>query len=270
MADGAGGFPPITLYTYALSFYGVKVQCFLNYKRIPFEHFYINPLRVKKDLPSGYQIPALKIGDEARNDSTPLGIWLDELCPNTPRLLPESGPEREKLLQIDKWCSDQLIPGTFRFFPGDGWNRWVNGWHLARALNLTARGGLPWYLRVAWPFILRRVGFWKRHLKKAHSDGLSLPDSKRRVYTEFVKHLEGGPFLGGRDMPSLPDFAAFPMFAMWYQAKYRMSADILEYPEIMTWLARIEPHATAICPLLPASLKVRDLPPLLEEGKSAA
>jgi glutathione S-transferase len=111
---------PVTLYTYVMSPYAAKVHCFLLYKRLRFECFYINPLRVKQDLPAGRQIPVVTIGGESRADSTPIGLWLDERIPQLPRLLPESGDEREQLLKIDDWITHCLIPGSFRFFPGEG------------------------------------------------------------------------------------------------------------------------------------------------------
>jgi hypothetical protein len=36
-----------------MSPFAAKVHCFLLYKRLDFECFYINPLRVKQDLPLG-------------------------------------------------------------------------------------------------------------------------------------------------------------------------------------------------------------------------
>ena len=105
---------PIRLYTYAMSPYAAKVHCFLLYKGLDFECFYINPLRVSKDLPIGRQIPVLTVGGESRADSTPIGLWLDELFPHPPRLLPEEGDERARLLAIDDWVTNHLIPGSFR------------------------------------------------------------------------------------------------------------------------------------------------------------
>ncbi len=128
---------PVRLYSYAMSPYAAKVHCFLLYKRIPFECFYINPLRVKRDLPVGRQIPVVTIGDESRADSTPIGLWLDERFPQLPRLLPETGDQRERLLEIDDWITHCLIPGSFRFFPGEGLNHWLNGWRLAHVMHKT-------------------------------------------------------------------------------------------------------------------------------------
>jgi hypothetical protein len=63
--------PPVRLYTYAMSPFAAKVHCFLLYKRIPFECFYVHPLRVRQDLPVGHQIPVVTVDTESRADSTP-------------------------------------------------------------------------------------------------------------------------------------------------------------------------------------------------------
>jgi len=250
---------PVTLYTYAMSPYAAKVHCFLLYKRVSFECFYINPLRVRQDLPVGRQIPVVTIGGESRADSTPIGLWLDERFPAVPRLLPESGDEREPLLQIDAWITRCLIPGSFRFFPGEGLNRWLNGWRLSDVMSKTARGGLPRVLRAAWPLFIQRVPFVRRLLEMA-DDGLPLPESKRKLYGQFVSHLGGGPFLAGRASPSLPDLAAYPQFALFYLTGFRGSEDILEYPEIMSWLGRMGPYVSGTPPLVPAVVRKRELP----------
>jgi len=106
--------PSIRLYTYVMSPYAAKVHCFLLYKRLDFELFYINPLRVKQDLPVGRQIPVLTVDGESRADSTPIGLWLDDLFPDAPRLLPREGAERERLVTLDDWVTNHLIPGSFR------------------------------------------------------------------------------------------------------------------------------------------------------------
>jgi len=250
---------PVTLYTYAMSPYAAKVHCFLLYKRVNFECFYINPLRVKQDLPVGRQIPVVTIGGESRADSTPIGLWLDERFPDLPRLLPESGGEREHLLKIDDWITRCLIPGSFRFFPGEGLDRWLNGWRLSSVMNKTARGGLPLLLRVSWPLFIQRVAFVRRLLDMA-DDGLPLQESKRKLYHRFISHLEGGPFLAGRTAPSLPDLAADPQFALFYLTAFRGGEDILKYPEIMSWLSRTKPYVSGRPPLVPAVVRKRELP----------
>jgi glutathione S-transferase len=250
---------PVTLYTYAMSPYAAKVHCFLLYKRVRFECFYINPLRVKQELPVGRQIPVVTIGDESRANSTPIGLWLDERFPELPRLLPESGDERERLLEIDDWVTHCLIPGSFRFFPGEGLDRWLNGWRLSHVMNRTARGGLPLMLRAAWPLFIQRVAFVRRLLEMA-DDGLPLQESKRKLYYQFIAHLDAGPFLAGRTLPSLPDLAAYPQFALFYLTGFRGSEDILEYPEIMSWLRRMGRYVSGTPPLVPAIVRKRELP----------
>lgn len=251
--------PRVTLYTYAMSPYASKVHCFLLYKRVPFECFYINPFRVREDLPVGRQIPVVTIDGESRADSTPIGLWLDERFPDQLRLLPESGAERDELLKIDGWISDCLIPSSFRYFPGDGLNKWLNGWKLSSVMAKTAQGGLPLALRLAWPYFVQRVTFVRRLLEIA-DDGLPLRESKDKIYRQFISRLEGGPFLLGRRAPSLPDLAAYPQFALFYMTGFRGSMDILDYPELMSWLTRMAPFVSGAPPLVPPVVRTREMP----------
>lgn len=255
--------PRIRLYTYAMSPYAAKVHCFLLYKQLPFETFYIHPLRVKRDLPVGHQIPVVTIRDEAgaesRNDSTPIGLWLDERFPDAPRLLPDDPDERKHLRDLDDWVSHCLIPGSFRSYPGPGIDRWINGWNLSRVMGQTAHGGLPWIVRKAWPLLVTNVAFVKRLVAMA-DDGLPVAESKRRLYREFVARLEGGPFLAGRETPSMPDLAAYPQFALYYMTGFRHGEDILEVPELMSWMQRMRPHVDGTPPLVPAVVRQRELP----------
>ena len=250
---------PITLYTYAMSPFAAKVHCFLLYKRLDFECFYINPLHVKRDLPVGRQIPVVTIGDESRGDSTPIGLWLDERFPDGPRLLPESGAERDPLLKLDDWISQRLIPASFRLFPGPGLDKYRNGWKLGSVMGQTAEGGLPWLLRAGWPALVTRVGFVKRLVAQA-DDGLPVAESKRKLYDTFCGHLEGGPFLCGRDAPSMPDLAAYTQFALFWAHGFHGGRDILDYPEIMGWLERMKPHVSGEPPLIPRGVGKHELP----------
>jgi len=250
---------PVRLYTYAMSPYASKVHCFLLYKGIDFECFYINPLRVKQDLPVGRQIPVVTVGSESRADSTPIGLWLDQLFPDHPPLLPGDSRERERLLAIDRWISDHLIPGSFRSYPGVGIDRILNGWKLSHVMAHTAQGGLPLWLRAAWPLFITRIGFVRRLLALA-DDGLPVRESKRKLYDEFVAHLEGGPFVGGRETPSLPDLSAYPQFALYYMTGFRGGEDILEHPELMAWLGRMRLYVDGEPPLVPAVVRRREFP----------
>jgi glutathione S-transferase len=250
--------PPIRLFTYAMSPYAAKVHCFLLYKQLDFEPYYVNPLKARKELPVGHQIPVLRVGTESRNDSTPIGLWLDELFPDRPRLLPESGEERERLIRVDSWISDHLIPGSFRSYPGEGIDRVLNGWKLPSVMTNTARGGLPFLLRAGWPLLIKRVGFVRRVIAQA-DDGLPVRESKFKLYDEFLGHLGEGPFVGG-DTPALPDFSAYPQFALYYRTGFRGSDDIRERPALMQWLERMRPFVKGEPPMLPDRVCVREFP----------
>jgi len=248
----------IRLYSYAMSPYAAKVHCFLLFKRLGFECFYINPLRVARDLPLGRQIPVLTVGAESRADSTPIGLWLDELFPERP-LLPGPGEERERLLAVDDWVTRRLIPGSFRSYPGTGIDRFLNGWKLSHVMAHTAQGGLPLWLRAAWPVVIKRVAFVRRLLAQA-DDGLPVRESKLKLYDAFLAHLDGGPFVGGRDAPSLPDLSAYPQFALFYATGFRGSDDIEAWPQLMEWLARMRPFVSGEPALVPAVVRKRELP----------
>ena len=151
--------PLITLYTFTMSPYAQKVHCYLQYKGLPFRCFYINPLRLKKDLPVGTQVPALTVGDQSKTDSSAIGLWLDELFPNHARLLPEDPKQKETVLKIDQWVTHRLIPGNFRYYPGVGFTprRVLNGWRLGQILHKTSHGGIPLTLQAMWPLILSQL-----------------------------------------------------------------------------------------------------------------
>ncbi len=249
----------IRLYTYAMSPYAAKVHCFLLYKGLDFECFYINPLRVSKDLPVGRQIPVVTVEGESRADSTPIGLWLDELFPDRPRLLPREGEERERLLVIDDWVTNHLIPGSFRSYPGAGIDRVLNAWKLSHVMANTARGGLPWVLRAAWPIVIHRVAFVRRLVAQA-DHGLPVREAKLKLYDEFIAHLGGGPFVAGRDAPSMPDLAAYPQFALYYTTGFRGGDDILERPELMAWLGRMRSFVGGDPPLVPPVVRKQELP----------
>lgn len=61
--------PNVTLYTFATSPYGLKVQAYLAYKRVPYDVVYVDSFQMRRVLPVGHTVPVLQIDDESRNDS---------------------------------------------------------------------------------------------------------------------------------------------------------------------------------------------------------
>ena len=234
--------PQITLYSFEFSPFASKVRCFLGRKGLDFSTVYVRPFHEKEDLPLGRQVPALKIGEEARNDSTPIGIWLDEVFPDLPPLLPTPGAERDRLLEIDTWVTKTLVPLSFRFMVAHGASfskRVRNRTRGAQAVHKTSGYPQPW--RSLHPLVIARVGFIRKIM--AQSD---LNQSNREVLAQvsdkLVASLKGGAFFEGRAEPSLPDLSAYAQFALPYLAGYDDVDAIEEYPDLMAWIARVRSH----------------------------
>jgi len=95
------------------------------------------------------------------------------------------------------------------------------------------------------------IGLWLDEL---------FPESQRQLYAELVERLGEGPFLGGRNEPSLPDLAAYPQFALYWSLEFRGGADIEESPALMQWLARMRPYVSGEPDLIPRHVRKRELP----------
>lgn len=253
--------PRITLYTFTMSPFAEKVHCYLQYKQLPFNCYYVNPLRIKKDLPTGHQVPVLTVGNESRTDSTPIGLWLDEMFPDHPKLLPSNNDERDKVLALDQWVSHHLIPGNFRNFPGTGVTprRILNAWRLGQVLHKTCHGGMPLTLQASWPLVLGQVKFLKE-LRAMTDQSIPLVQANTQLREGFIERLEGGPFLGGLSQPTLADLGAFPQFVAPYMAGLQGAEEILDYPEIISWLQRVRAYLTDTPPLIPEVALKREFP----------
>mgnify|MGYP001811639504 CR=1 FL=1 len=251
---------PVTLYTWVMSPFAMKVHAFLLFKRINFRCFYVNPLKRHSQIPVGDQIPVVAIGNECRADSTPIGLWIEEAFPEQPQLLPTDSAEREKVLAINDWVTDRLIPIVFRIPQEPGFNvsRISNGWKLSHVMAQTAHGGLPKLVEWAWPWILATQPFLKNELAKADPH-LSLAEVKAKLHSEFVAKLEQGPFFGGRSQPSMADVAAYPQFLLPFMVGMDDADYFLDFPEVVSWLKAMEPFMRGSPPLLPDVVQKRTL-----------
>lgn len=242
---------PIVLYSYELSPYAAKVRCFLGRKDLDYTTHYVDPLHATAELPVGHQVPVLAIGDEARNDSTPIGMWLDERFPDKPRLLPDASAERERVLALDEWVTRRLIPLTFRLMLGEGESlatRWRNRRRGARTLHKTVPNGYRFPWRALHPLMVTRAGFIRRVIaetdpRKSNASLLT------EVLDQLSETLGPNPFLGGQNAPTLADLSAFAQLAFPYLAGYDGIERIERNPRILAWLERVRSHLPPEAPL---------------------
>lgn len=248
----------ILLYSYPTSPYGQKVGCYLKYKQLDYRFIGVSPLRSEQIKFTGQrQVPVLKIGNEWRKESSELGLWLDELFPERP-IMPSDEARAQKVRGVDNWVSDSLIPGMFRGAVEwqSAFNSIINGWRLARTVNNTAP--LPFYVRMIWPFAVRRAPFIVRMVEQLDLSE-SMSDMMFRLEQEFVDHLYGRDYLGGESELSLADLSAFPIIANAYMTGMRSKHFLIENPKIGAWAQRVARQLPVNPLLVPDSFIKRSL-----------
>ena len=230
----------IKLYGYSTSPYVRKVGCCLYYKDLPFEFIPVNPLEPKEIAFTGQtQVPVLQIGDEWRTDSTPLAIWLDELFPEKP-LLGNTQQERESILALDSWVTSSLILAGFRSAYEGKMNAKFrhHAWRLAAIVS--SHTPLPDEIRNAWPDLLKTAPFIK-HMMCDVDTSETLSEMQARVPLQLIENLQGGPFFGGRQEPSLVDFAIFPQVVFNYMVGLDEHLGLTLEPSLNHWLNNMKP-----------------------------
>lgn len=249
----------IVLYSYALSPFAAKVHCFLGFKGLSFETFYVNPLRVRAELPLGHQVPVLRIDDELRNDSTPIGLWLEERFPQRPALLPADLDARRRVREIDDWVSETLIPVVFRIMLAAGEPlraRIRNRQRGARVLHATVPAGVPLPLRVFYPLLITRPRFIQRLLAAAEPSR-PLAALLAAIREDLRRHLGDGPFLAGQPNPTLADLSAYAQLALPDLAGYDRADHFVQDAKILGWFERVGLRLAGAPSLLPAALVER-------------
>jgi len=249
----------IKLYGYSTSPYVRKVGCCLYYKDLPFEFVPVNPIDSKEIAFTGQtQVPVLQIGDMWRTDSTPLAIWLDELFPEKP-LFGNTEQERESILALDSWVTDSLILAGFRsVYEGE-----MNAKFRHRAWRLGAivssQTPVSDEIRNAWPDLLKTLPFIKHMMCKLDTSE-SLAEMQARVPLQLIENLQGGPFFGGRENPSLVDFAIFPQVVFSYMVGMDQHLGITLEPSLNNWLNNMKPFFPKNPLLVPDFMIVNELP----------
>lgn len=251
----------IQLFAFSTSPYAMKVACYLAYKNIDFKFEGVSPVTFKEVSFTGRkQVPVLKINDEWRLESSEIGKWLEEKFPQRP-MLGLSATERALILTIDQWVSNQLIPSMFRLvvdWPSISTGL-SNGWKLAAAVNQVTP--LPRWLRLMWPILLRRANFIQALMmnvdrSKTHKE------SQKAVISQFVEHLQSGPYLGGLKQPTLADFSAYPVIVFPYRFGLGGSENWLSEKKVSSWASLVQQHLPENPFLVPESLLVRELKPV--------
>ena len=249
----------IKLYGYSTSPYVRKVGCCLYYKDLPFEFIPVNPIDSKEIGFTGQtQVPVLQIGDEWRTDSTPLAIWLDELFPEKP-LFGNTGQERESILALDSWVTDSLILGGFRsVYEGEMTAKFRHrAWRLAAIVS--SQTPVSDEIRNAWPDLLKTLPFIKHMMCKLDTSE-SLAEMQARVPFQLIENLQGGPFFGGRENPSLVDFAIFPQVVFSYMVGIDQHLGLTLEPSLNNWLNNMKPFFPKNPLLVPDFMIVNELP----------
>jgi len=246
----------IQLFSYPTSPYAQKVGCYLKYKQLDFKLVPVNPLNnAELHFTRQRQVPVLQIHNQWRKESSELGIWLDELYPERP-IVPADEASRIKILSIDNWISDSLIPTVFR--RAIEWNNPIhsilNGWKLARAVNNATP--LPWYVRLLWPWGVKKAPFIV-HMIRGMDLSESYKDRIARLQQEFIGHLADGPFLGGQSAPTLADLSAYPINVSGHLMGMKSKESLLDDPVIAGWSRRVQSHLPENPLLVPDRLLMR-------------
>ncbi len=251
----------IILYSYALSPFAAKVHCFLGFKGLVFETFYVNPLRVRAELPLGHQVPVLRIDGELRNDSTPIGLWLEERFPQRAPLLPADPDARRRVREIDDWVSETLIPVVFRIMLAAGEPlraRIRNRRRGARVLHATVPAGVPLPLRLLYPLVITRPRFLRRLLAAA-DPSRPLGALLAAIHADLGRYLGDGPFLAGQPNSTLADLSAYAQLALPYLAGYDHADYFARDAKVLDWFERVGARLASAPSLLPAALVERPL-----------
>jgi len=231
----------IKLYGYSTSPFVRKVGCFLYYKQQSFEFVGVSPVDpTALSFTDQTQVPVLSIDDQWRKDSTPLGLWIDELFPEKP-LLGNNEKEKEIILNIDKWLSERFIPSMFRSVVERETSFATRNlaWRLASIVS--SQSPVPDEIKNAWPERLKQAPFILEMIKDLDPTE-SLEELRINLPKELITHLNGGPYMGGLEQPSLADLAIFPQLVFGFMVGLEANLSVAIFPEIKAWLDRMRKH----------------------------
>jgi len=234
------GPSPVTLYTYALSPFGMKVFWALVYKDIDFELVYVNP-RDQNQIAFTKQriIPVLSVGDAWKMDSRQICIWLDKLFPD--KLISGKDAERRAAIaQTDQWVTDNLIALGFRSVIDreESRNTYYNGRILGRTMRKTS-GAIPIGIEFIWPYFLRKRKFIQRDAAKIDPNK-SLRFHRKDILNQLEARLEGTGFIANTETPSIADLSAYAFLVSGLTFGFRGGIDTLSSSIVSNWMKRMQ------------------------------
>jgi glutathione S-transferase len=239
----------ITLYSFAASPYALKVRCCLLFKGLPFNTLYVNPIDFRGKLPVGKTIPVLSHGNESRNESTDIALWLDEISPTPPLLVPEDF--RQKVMSANQWVSGRLIPAVFRSIVGHGYSlrkKVHRRWELSGLLDRTVPGGVTATFRIQHLIFLSKIPFIRKLLIQTNLEKTT-PELKQELANEFESMIAQTGFLAGINVPTLADIAAYPQIVFpYFQDGERF---FLPGKPVADWVVRMEDALPQLAKYLP-------------------
>lgn len=232
---------PIELFVFPTSPYAMKVACYLAYQQRDYQAIGVSPISFEQVAFTGRrQVPVLKIGNEWKQDSHDIGLWLEEKFPGS-QLLGNSETERASIIDLDQWISNQVIPGAFRLVVD-----WPsisiglrNGWKLAAAVNRSTP--IPFWVQWMWPVFLRKAKFILAMMDNLDRSQ-SLEQAQKNTVEEFIRRLAGGTFLGGRDQPSLADLSAFPVIVFSWRFGLQGEECWVSSPAVRAWIEAVQQY----------------------------
>ena len=246
----------VTLHTFATSPYGLKVQAYLAYKRIPYETVYVDPFRLKRLLPIGRTVPVLTIDGESRNESQAIARWLDRCFPER-TLFPDD--DWDCVEALDDWIQHCFIGAQFKLAMPQ-WSVFLpvqilNAWRLGRVMDRTIPDGAIGWRRLFWPLVLRQAPFIRR--EAARAPGASLIATAKAVSARLREELRHGPFLCGRTSPSVADLSAYANIVPGFELGLKGSGAMLRAPIVRDWARRVHAELDPALPLVPDAVRKR-------------
>jgi glutathione S-transferase len=229
---------PLRIYGSQRSYYTGKLEGYLRYKEIPYEHLPIG-VRVRRRIArevGAVQAPTVELPDgRLMTDTTPMIAWFEERHPD-PAVIPRDPLQRFVSLLVEDHAEEWLWRPAMHY----RWSYRKDRMHLSRCLQEELTGDLPLPPAVKRALLRRRQ--WGGYVK---ADG---------VTTETWSHVEGcylkalgqleaifskRPYLLG-DVPTIADFGFFAsMFRHFAQDPTPSDVMRSRAPGVFEWQARL-------------------------------